>query len=154
MGTPQLVKPTKLSEGVLQDIVNRNISKDTCRKFGVTSNSTKHFYPFYDNEGMHIANKVRLVNSKDFFTEGDISSSMLFGQQVSREGGKYITLVEGEMDALSAYQMLGSKWSVVSVKTGAAGAAKDVSKCYDFLPHYLPVSVSCSCQAQLRSNIR
>ena len=142
MGTPQLVKPTKLSEGVLQDIVNRNISKDTCRKFGVTSNPTKHFYPFYDNEGMHIANKVRLVNSKDFFTEGDISSSMLFGQQASREGGKYITLVEGEMDALSAYQMLGSKWSVVSVKTGAAGAAKDVSKCYDFLMSFDNIIIS------------
>lgn len=142
MPTPQLVKPVKLSEGELQDIVSRNINKDTCRKYGVTVNNTRHFYPLYDNEGTHIANKVRVVSSKDFFTEGDISSAVLFGQQASREGGKYITLCEGEMDALSAYQMLGSKWPVVSVKTGAAGAVKDVTKCYDFLMSFDNIIIS------------
>ena len=132
----------KLSEGTLADLPDRNISKDTCRKYGVTVNGTKHFYPLFDTGGIHIANKVRLTTSKDFFTEGNVSSAMLFGQQAFSEGGKYITLCEGEIDSMSAYQMLGSRWPVVSVKTGAAGALKDITKWYDYLMSFDNVIIS------------
>ena len=49
------------------------------------------------------------------------------------EGGKYVTLVEGEYDALAAYQMTGSKFPVVSVRNGATSAAKDCRLFYDWL---------------------
>jgi twinkle protein len=47
--------------------------------------------------------------------------------------GKYVTIVEGELDALAAYQLMGSKWPVVSVKNGASSALKDCKKAYEWL---------------------
>ena len=53
-----------------------------------------------------------------------------------KDSGKYITLVEGECDAMAAYELLGSKWPVVSIKSGAAGAARDVKHSIEFLEGY------------------
>jgi twinkle protein len=136
MQTELQEKTTILTKGILSDIPDRSITEDTCRKYEVTIQGNKHFYPLFDDAGIHIANKVRRVDKKDFYSEGKVSSGTLFGQKGFAEGGKYITLCEGEIDALSTYQMLGSKWPVVSVKTGAAGAAKDVAKNYDFLTSF------------------
>jgi len=60
----------------------------------------------------------------------------LFGQSICRKGGKYITLCEGELDALASYQMQGSKWPVVSIRNGAASAVNDVEKSFEFLMSY------------------
>ena len=132
MTTPQKTdKP--LSKGEIQSIPDRFITEDTCRKYEVSLQNGKHYYPLFDPDGIHVANKVRVVQSKDFYTEGTLSSSVLFGQNGFRTGGKYITVCEGEIDAMSVYQMLGSKWPVVSVKTGAASVAKDISNSYEYL---------------------
>ena len=136
MQTERQEKTTILTKGTLTDIPDRSITEATCRKYEVTVQGNKHFYPLFDDAGIHIANKVRRVDTKDFYSEGKVAASTLFGQKGFAEGGKYITLCEGEIDALSTYQMLGSKWPVVSVKTGAAGAAKDVAKNYDFLTSF------------------
>jgi len=60
----------------------------------------------------------------------------LFGEQLFSKGGKYVTLVEGECDAMAAYEMLGSKWAVVSIKRGASGAVKDVKESLEFLESF------------------
>jgi twinkle protein len=136
MQIEQQNKVTTLTKGMLTDIPDRSITEDTCRKYEVTVEGNKHFYPLFDDAGIHVANKIRKVSTKEFYSEGKVASGTLFGQKGFPEGGKYITLCEGEIDALSAYQMLGSKWPVVSVKTGAAGAAKDVANNYDFLTSF------------------
>ena len=136
MQTERQDKTTSLSKGMLADIPDRSITEDTCRKYEVTIKGNRHFYPLFDGSGTHVANKVRRVDTKDFYSEGKVASGTLFGQKGFAEGGKYITLCEGEIDALSTYQMLGSKWPVVSIKTGAAGAAKDVANSYDFLTSF------------------
>ena len=105
-------------------ISDRNINVDTCRKYGVKCLSTKdkitkHIYHYVDKNNKHIANKIRVVDDKSFSTEGDINSALLFGQNLFNQAGKFITIVEGELDALAAYQMLGSKWPVVSVKSAS-----------------------------------
>ena len=61
---------------------------------------------------------------------------MLFGAQLFPKGGKYITIVEGELDALAAYQMTGSKWPVVSIRNGAQGALKDAKANYEYLESF------------------
>jgi len=122
-----------ISTGTIKAIPDRRIEEDTCRRYGTMINGTKHFYPYYNKEGEHIANKVRNIANKTFFSEGDIKGAMLFGQKSFKEGGKYITICEGEIDAMSAYQLMGSKWPVVSIRNGAASAAKDVTDNYDFL---------------------
>ena len=57
------------------------------------------------------------------------------------EGNTLITigagsLVEGECDAMAAYELLGSKWPVVSIKSGAQGAERDVKSQIEFLERF------------------
>ena len=129
------VKPIKVSisnKGKIQSLGKRKITHDTCRMFSVKVDDNKHIYPYYNTWNEHVANKVR-GKDKIFTVEGRISEAGLFGQQIYKKGGKYITLCEGELDAMSAHQMFNSKWPCVSVKTGAAGASKDVSDNYEYL---------------------
>ena len=128
---------TFLSKGKIKSIPDRSLSMDTCSKYGVSvlENPEQHLYPYYNEKGQHIANKIRSVKNKTFHSEGSIKEGMLFGQNLFGSGGKFITICEGEIDALSAYEMLGSKWPVVSIKNGSASAKRDVSNkyIYDFL---------------------
>jgi twinkle protein len=128
---------TFLSKGKIKSISDRSLSYDTCSKYGVSilEEPDQHVYPYYNEKGQHIANKIRNVKNKTFHSEGNIKETMLFGQNLFGSGGKFITICEGEIDALSAYEMLGSKWPVVSIKNGSASAKRDVSNksIYDFL---------------------
>ena len=127
----------KLSKGRIKSIPDRRLSLDTCEKYNVSilEDPDQHLYPYYDDKGVHVANKIRSVKNKTFHSEGDIKRSMLFGQQQFRSGGKYITITEGEIDAMSVFEMLGSKWPVVSIKNGSASSKRDVANksIYDFL---------------------
>ena len=133
------VSPIKTT-GVLKAIEDRKISFDTCKQYGVTvaDNPSRHIYPYYNEQGMLTANKVRNVSTKSFHSEGNIKGSLLFGQNMFGNGGKYITICEGELDAMSAYEMMGGKnqkWPVVSIKNGAASVKRDITNkhIYDFL---------------------
>ena len=130
-------KPVNMEyqKGVECDIPERGISKNTCKFFNVTKGSSHWYFPYYDDERNHIANKKRSITDKKFLSQGKLSSSTLFGQNLFN-GGKYITITEGEIDALSVFQMMGSKWPVVSIKTGAKSAVSDVSANYDYFNQF------------------
>jgi twinkle protein len=81
------------------------------------------------------AYKIRESN-KMFSWRGNSQGSGLFGEQLFQAGGKYITLVEGECDAMAAYELLGSKWPVVSIKNGASGAVRDIKNSLEFLESF------------------
>lgn len=97
-------------------------------------------YPYY------IANEIAGTkirsNTKEFSWEGSPKGTGLFGQQLFQDGGKFVTIVEGECDAMAAYELLGSKWPVVSLKNGAAGAVKDVKENLEFLEKFDSVVIS------------
>ena len=57
----------------------------------------------------------------------------LYGQWLWRDKGKSVTIVEGELDALAMSQAFDHKWPVVSIKTGAAGAKKDIKQAIEWL---------------------
>jgi twinkle protein len=50
--------------------------------------------------------------------------------------GKYITIVEGELDALASFQMTGSKYPTVSIRNGASAAVKDCKAQYEYLDSF------------------
>lgn len=131
---------------------DRNISDATAKRYGVTNvtdeaNPRKHVYPYFDPDGRtHVANKIRYraagSAAKPFSWEGPPGEAGLFGQQLFPPGSaKYVTLVEGECDALAAYQMMGSRWPVVSVKNGADGAVKDVAHAFEYLNSFATIVV-------------
>jgi twinkle protein len=118
-------------QGIVSAIADRKISLETAKKYGVTTefkvgsaDAMKQYYPYYDKKGTQCGLKVRVVRDKRFTTSGDMKSNTLFGQQLFNNEGKYVTVVEGELDALAGYELLGSRWPVVSVSKGAAGAKK------------------------------
>tara|TARA_B100000214_G_scaffold172183_1_gene123763 strand:+ start:4291 stop:5952 length:1662 start_codon:yes stop_codon:yes gene_type:complete len=127
-------------------LTDRSISLDTAKKYGVRSvkdesgKITEHHYPAYINNE-EVATKIRREN-KVFNWIGSAKGTGLFGQQIAQTGGKYITITEGECDAMAAYELLGSKWPVVSVKNGAQGAVRDAQENLEFLESFDTVVIS------------
>lgn len=127
------------AEGNFIGLTDRGISAETAKKYGVKAiqqggKITKHLYPYYVSNEI-TAYKIRESN-KMFTWRGNSQGSGLFGEQLFQAGGKYITLVEGECDAMAAYELLGSKWPVVSIKNGASGAVRDVKNSLEFLESF------------------
>tara|TARA_R110000751_G_scaffold858_3_gene2887 strand:- start:605 stop:2248 length:1644 start_codon:yes stop_codon:yes gene_type:complete len=126
-----------MTKGSLSALDDRKITLDTCKTYGVnvTHNNGQvfqHIYPYHDAQGVHLGNKVRTVANKTFRSEGQMQSCTLFGQKAFGQRGKFITVCEGELDAMACYQMFGSKWPSVSVKS-ASSAYKDCQKSLDYL---------------------
>ena len=129
------------STGEFYALSDRGISLETAKKYGVRSvkdqvgNICEHSYPYYVN-GEVAGYKVRKTKDKSFIWQGSPRGTGLFGSQAFQQGGKYITVVEGECDAMAAYEMMGSKWPVVSVKNGAQGADRDVKESLEYLESF------------------
>ena len=129
--------------GVVASIPDRRISEATCKKFGVTveydteGQISKHHYPYFDKDtGTQTGNKSRIVGNKAFYASGTFDNAGLFGQQAFKGGGKYITIVEGEADALAVSEMFDGKWAVVSIRSGASGAVKDIKQNLEWLESF------------------
>jgi len=119
---------SRYSFGALTD---RKIAEDTARKYGVKvtynyeGKIAEHMYPFY-SENTLTATKIRTVSTKDFRWTGSATEAGLFGEHLFKSGGKYLLITEGECDAMASYELMGSKWPVVSIKGGAGSAVKDI----------------------------
>ena len=131
-----VVGQIKAISGDFRSIPDRGITRATCEAYGVRQTDGEHFYPYTDGKGTEIAYKVRTVADKAFRSQGNIKDALLFGQAMWNSGGKYLTIVEGELDALAAYQMMGSKYPVVSIKNGAQSAVKDCQAQYEWIDSF------------------
>mgnify|MGYP003632799922 FL=1 len=125
--------------GTIAAIQDRRISMDTAKRYGVTVETgadgviTKHHYPYHNQEGNKVVGtKVRTVATKDFYATGDLGTAGLFGQQSFAAGGKYMTITEGEIDAMAAYEMNGG-FPAVSIRGGAKSAVKDIKASLEYL---------------------
>jgi twinkle protein len=66
--------------------------------------------------------KVRELAAKTFYAKGDIAKAGLFGRNLFAPGShKYVTITEGELDALSVYQVLRSP--CVSVRSSVTAVS-------------------------------
>ena len=126
----------------------RSIRDDIYKMFGVrhtvkNGEVSEQFYPV-TQEGQLSGYKIREV-PKNFRSKGRAGADCeLFMQFRFNRGGKYIAICEGEIDSLSAYQMLNdynkSKQSdfetaVVSPTTGA-NSKKQIAAQYKFLDSF------------------
>lgn len=152
--TPAVEVPLKASDPKPIEVRNvgvpsRNLSSSTVTKYGVAvyegQGNNEAAYPYYDAEGNHVATKTR-TKDKKFFWSGDRKtfneSGQLFGQNLfPANSAKAITIVEGEYDALAAYQMQGSKYPCVSV-TSASMAPTDVIRNYGYLNSFSEIVIA------------
>lgn len=85
------------------------------------------------------SSKVRLFDKKEFYSVGEISKAGLFGRNLFDPlAHKSITITEGELDALSAYQMLQCPCvSVSSASSGLRDCTRDFGWLRDFERVYL-----------------
>ena len=128
--------------GVSKEIPDRKLTQDTVEKYGVkltygTGGDIKsHQYPYADRDTGEVKFvKERIVHNKSFPSTGSTDNIGLFGEDKFSGKGKYITVVEGELDACSAYQMMGSRWPVVSVRSSNM-AVNDIKNSLEFLEGY------------------
>jgi len=110
----------------------RNIKRETLEKYKVKTrvlNNNPYSLEFpYSSDSF----KIRKFNKKEFNTEGEFTN-YLFGLSLFDPGSaKFVTLTEGEVDALSVYQMLGSKYPVLSVRS-ATSAQNDCKAHWKYL---------------------
>lgn len=123
----------KLKEEYLQYY---NIKIGVSEEDGLTP--TLHYYP-YNKQGTLAGYKARLVENKRMWSVGDIKGCDLFGwQQAIETGAKKLFITEGELDAVSLFQIFkeqskGTAYAefspaVVSLAHGAASASRDIGK--------------------------
>ena len=128
-------KMTNIHELTYGSVVERGLTRDTCLEYGIGSKDNYYYFPYYNGDTL-VAYKKRNTDEKRFSIEGAWQQGTLFGQQLFNKGGKYVTITEGEFDAAAAYQMLGSKYPVVSVRNGAGNAAQDIKANYEWLDSF------------------
>ncbi len=120
---------------------DRNISSETAKKYGVKvvydsqGDIAQHVYPYYIKHEL-TANKIRYTRDKKFLCQGQIQGTGLFGQHLFKEGGKFLTITEDEVDAMSAFELMGSKWASVSIKRGASSAVKDIKENLEYVESF------------------
>ena len=124
---------TTYNNGVSTSVSERKLTKGTMERFGVVRNDGNYYFPYYDKDSGLCGAKVRGIKDKTFSTVGNFSAGTLFGQNIFPSGGKYVTITEGEFDALAVYQLTGSKYPAVSIRNGAAAALKNCKDSYEYL---------------------
>ena len=138
-------KMNNSSTATFNELTDRKISLATAKKYGVKSTTLngkidKHYYPYYNGHEL-AGTKIRKQN-KDFAWTGSPKEVGLFGENLFKAGGKFITLTEGECDAMAAYELMGSKWPVVSIKSGAQGGIGDVKNSLEYLESFDSVVIN------------
>ena len=129
-----------IPEGSYQSLPRRRLQEITLSKFGYTIGSylgsTVHIAPYYNRSGQLVAQHLRFPD-KDFKWLGNPKGVQLFGQPLWRDtGGKMLVITEGEIDAMSVSQAQDNRYPVVSIPSGAKGAAKAIKDNLEFVESY------------------
>jgi KaiC/GvpD/RAD55 family RecA-like ATPase len=110
----------------------RGITSGTMEKFGVKTNGDKQHY-VYPSGGT----KTRHIKNKDFSTPKGFKADELFGMNLFPVGGsKIVTITEGELDAMSAWQML-SAGSAYSNPVVSLPSANPTGKLWEKVKNWL-----------------
>ena len=129
---PKKVFNARLLTGTYSAIIERRIQKATAERYSAIVDGDRVVFGYYGEGSEPVAAKVRYPD-KRFIVEGSWNDTKMFGQQLFTQGGKYITLTEGEYDCLAASQMFENKYPVVSVRNGAQSAVRDCREQYEWL---------------------
>lgn len=136
---PRIHKPVSSDGIVYQDIKSRGLLEETCRifKYGIKKDNGKvvQVAQYYDAKGNAIAHKMR-TKDKEFYSRGDMSAAVLFGQNLWEKGGKRVVITEGEIDCMTVSQIQGNKWPVVSLKNGSKSAVDGIKKNLEWLESF------------------
>lgn len=135
---PVLTKSELISDWNITPIGSRNLSADTCRRYGygtATHNGKQvHVANWYNDLGEVVGQKVRYLDSKRFEVLGEVKG--LYGKTKMRDSGKMVVVTEGELDCLAVSECLGNKWPVVSLPNGTSSAKKTLQAELEWLERF------------------
>ncbi len=111
-------------EGDVMALPARGIHDEVCQRYdyrvGTHNGRPCHIATYRNLERNVVAQKIR-YEDKTFSSIG--SPGYFWGQHMWPNGGKRLTVCEGEIDTLTVAQVIGEgKWPVVSLPTGAQSA--------------------------------
>lgn len=121
----------------------RGLTEKTCRRYGYgVSADGRQVAQFFDDTGKLVAQKTR-DRDKHFSVLGDTKrvGTMLYGSHLSSGGGKFLTITEGELDALSVDQMMGNQWATVSLPQGCSSYKKAILANLEFVESFAKVRI-------------
>jgi twinkle protein len=111
----------------------RGIGKATMRKYKTVCSIDDEGVPVHMRFPYGNLTIVKKLSDKSFHTEGDPKEVKLFGEELFNSGeAQSITICEGAEDAMSVYEMLGSKYPAVSVRS-AVHARRDCERRFEFI---------------------
>jgi twinkle protein len=119
--------PEGLVPTVVRDLPRRKLRADSCRRYGYGVHEGTQVANYKDDRGRVVAQKIRRKD-KTFTILGDAKKMRLYGQHLSKPGGRNLVITEGEIDCVTMSQVQGNKWPCVSVPNGAQGAAEAVRR--------------------------
>ena len=133
------IMPVDFLTGTHEVLVKRCLTEKTVKfwdyQTGTFNGKTTQIANHKTTNGKIVGQKIRTAG-KEFSVRGNLKEAGLYGQWLWRDGGKNVTIVEGELDALSMSQAFDHKWAVVSLKTGAAGAKRDIKQAIEWLEKF------------------
>lgn len=146
---PQQYKRIPMSGSTLQikiqTLKSRGLSENTCSfyQYGLTSfhGEAAHIMEYFDLLTGTKRLKLRTADLKGQWS-GPKITPQLFGQDKIKEGGKWLIITEGEIDAMSAYQMFGGKYAAVSIPNGVQSAVHDIKNNFKFVNSFEKVVIS------------
>jgi len=125
----------------IKGLQSRGLSERTCKKFGYgvgvftgnidgtqVENEPVHVASYCDTSGNAVGSKLR-TKDKKFKCIGNMKEAGLFGQHLYESNDKvFLTICEGEIDAMSVAQVMGIQFPVVSIPTGAGPQTRSIIK--------------------------
>lgn len=135
--TPKAVTSEAGGEGSYKGM--RGIRPSVMEKFGVKTYADRQEY-VYPSGGI----KVRTLEEKGFYAKNGFKGDELFGMNLFPAGcAKVVTITEGELDALSVYQMLDQRYLNPVVSLPSATPSKKLwEKCADWLNSFPKIVLS------------
>ena len=130
-------QPTAMSQKTYKEM--RGITAKTMEEFDVVTDDFTQEYT-YPSGGK----KVRMIADKKFFTKDGFKGDELFGMNLFPAGcSKFVTITEGELDAMSAWQMLKSNWTTPVVSLPSATPSKKLwENCKEWLDSFEKIILS------------
>lgn len=130
----QSKKQKDLLEGTYQALKARELSEESCRKFGYQVGIDRTGpvqIANYRRDGVVVAQKIR-GKDKSFRIAGDGSKLPLYGQHLWGTGRKLV-ICEGEIDTITVSQIQNHKWATVGLPLGCQSAVRSVKENWDYL---------------------
>jgi twinkle protein len=127
-------------EGHYQALPAIGLDEATCRHWkyavGELEDGTKcHIMESRDDNGKLIAQKFRTRETKGKW-RGNAKNPPLYGKWLWPAGGKYLTITEGEKDALSLSKAFGHKYPVTSLPNGTGSVKQVIKRDYEYIDSF------------------